>query len=233
MRFNKLLSYYKPYTRLLAADLACAVIVAAITLALPLCARYITKNILEAGAPGALSQIYAMGGLMLALIAVHALCNSFVDHQGHMMGALMERDMRAELFDHDQKLSFAFYDDQKTGQLMNRLTNDTFALGEWFHHAPEDIVLTTIKFLGTFLILLRINIQLTLILLLFLPVMLAYAFYFNKRMNRALRASRDQIGDVNAQAEDTLAGIRVVKSFTGEAAESAKLQAQLTGKAES
>ena len=112
-RTRKLLSYYKPYTRLLLADLACAAVVAAIALALPLCARIITKDILEAQAPDALTRIYAIGALMLALILAHALCNSFVDHQGHMMGALMERDMRAELFDHYQKLSFGFYDDQK------------------------------------------------------------------------------------------------------------------------
>ncbi len=221
-RTRKLLSYYRPYTRLLWADLACAAVVAATALALPLCARIITKDILEAGAPDAMPRIYAIGALMLALIVTHTLCNSFVDHQGHMMGALMERDMRSELFAHYQKLSFGFYDNQKTGQLMNRLTNDTFALGEWFHHAPEDIVLTTIKFFGTFVILLQINASLTLVLLLFLPLMAAYAFYFNRRMNRALRASRDRIGDVNAQAEDTLAGIRVVQSFTGEEIEAAK-----------
>lgn len=221
-RSKKLLAYYAPYKRLLVADLACAVVVALVTLALPLCARIITKDILEAGLPDALTQIYLMGGLMLALIVLHALCKSFVDYQGHMMGALMERDMRAELFEHYQKLSFGFYDDQKTGQLMSRLTNDTFALGEWFHHAPEDIVLNTIKFLGTFSILLSINIPLTLILLLFMPIMAVYTFYFNNLMNKALRASRERIGDVNTQAEDTLAGIRVVKSFTGEDVEIAK-----------
>lgn len=221
-RIRTLLSQYKPYTGLLLADLACAAAVAVIALALPLCARIITKDILGAGAPDAMTQIYGMGALMLALIAAHALCNSFVDYQGHMMGALMERDLRAKLFDHFQKLSFGYYDNQKTGQLMSRLTNDTFALGEWFHHAPEDIVLTSIKFIGTFVILLQINTSLTLILLLFLPFMAAFAFYFNNRMNRVLRASRDRIGDINAQAEDTLSGIRVVKSFTGEAAESAK-----------
>ncbi len=221
-RIRILLSYYKPYIGLLFADLACAAVVAATTLALPLCARIITKDILGAQAPDALAQIYGMGALMLALIAAHALCNSFVDYQGHMMGALMERDMRAQLFEHYHKLSFGFYDNQKTGQLMSRLTNDTFALGEWFHHAPEDIVLTLIKFFGTFIILLQINVSLTLILLLFLPLMAAFAFYFNNRLNRTLRASRDRIGDINAQAEDTLAGIRVVKSFTGEAVETGK-----------
>ncbi len=221
-RAKKFFSYYKPYYGLLAADLACAFVVAAITLILPLCARYITKNILEANAPNALAQIYTVGAIMFALVVIYALCNSFVDYQGHMMGTLMERDMRAELLEHYQKLSFSFYDDQKTGQLMNRITNDTYNLGELYHHAPEDIVLTTLKFFGTFIILLTINVPLTLILFLFLPVMAVYAFYFNKKMNLAFRVSKDRIGDINAQVEDTLAGIRVVKSFTNEDIEKEK-----------
>lgn len=220
-RGKKFLSYYKPYRGLLAADLACAFVVAAITLILPLGARYITKNILEGwvsenNAPNALEQIYTVGAVMLALVIIYALCNTFVDYQGHMMGTLMERDMRAELFAHLQKLSFGFYDDQKTGQLMNRITNDTYALGELYHHAPEDILLATLKFFGTFAILMTINVPLTLIVFLFLPVMAAYAFYFNRKMNHALRASKDRIGDINAQVEDTLSGIRVVKSFSNE-----------------
>jgi ATP-binding cassette, subfamily B, bacterial len=221
-RAKKFFSYYRPYKRLLLADLACAFVVAAITLILPLCARYITKNILESGAPNALGQIYTVGAVMLALVIIYALCNSFVDYKGHMMGAFMERDMRSELFEHYQKLSFSFYDDQRTGQLMNRITNDTFALGELYHHAPEDLVLTTLKFFGTFIILLTINVPLTLIVFLFLPIMAVYAFYFNGKVKVALRASKDRIGDINAQVEDTLAGIRVVKSFTNEEIEKQK-----------
>ena len=215
-RRRKFFSYYRPYRGLLAADLACAAVVSAITLILPLCARHITKNILESNAPDALNQIAATGALMVALIVLYALCNSFVDYRGHMMGALIERDMRSELFEHYQKLSFSFYDEQRTGQLMNRITNDTFALGELYHHGPEDIVLSFLKFGGTFVILLTINIPLTLIAFLFLPVMVVYAFYFNRKMNLALRASKDRIGDINAQVEDTLAGIKVVQSFTSE-----------------
>ena len=215
------MSYYKPYKALLVADLACAFVVAAVTLTLPLGARYITKNLTE-GAPDALGQIYTVGAAMVALIVVHALCLMFVDYQGHAMGAKMERDMRQELFDHYQKLSFSFYDEQKTGQLMNRLTNDTFWLGELYHHGPEDIVIASLKFFGTFVILLSINVPLTLIVFLFLPVMAVYAFFFNKRMNRALRTTKDRIGDINAQAEDTLAGMRVVKSLTNESVETGK-----------
>jgi ATP-binding cassette subfamily B protein len=221
-RGRKFLSYYKPYLGLLAADLACAVVASAITLMLPLGARYITKDILEGNAGDALGQIYMVGAAMLALIVIHGLCNTFVDYQGHMMGALMERDIRSELFDHYQRLSFSFYDDHKTGQLMNRITNDSFWLGELYHHGPEDVVISSLKFFGTFLILMTINVPLTLIVFVFLPVMAAYAFYFNRKMNAAMRASKDRIGDINAQVEDTLAGIRVVKSFTNEAAEGEK-----------
>jgi ATP-binding cassette, subfamily B, bacterial len=225
-RTKKFFSYYQPYKKLLLIDLACAFVVAAITLVLPLCARYITKNILETNAPNALTQVYTVGVIMLALIIIYAVCSSFVDYQGHMMGTLMERDMRAELFDHYQKLSFAFYDEQKTGQLMSRISNDTYNLGELYHHAPEDIVLTTLKFFGTFIILLTINVPLTLILFLLLPIMAIYAFYFNKKMNAAFRAEKDSIAEINTQVEDTLAGIRVVKSFTNEKVEKEKFAVQ-------
>ena len=221
-RGRKFFSYYKPYFKLLTADLVCAFVVSVITLILPLCARYITKSVLGGDTLNALDQIYTMGAVMLALVVIHALCNMFVDYKGHMMGALMERDMRTELFEHYQKLSFAFYDDQKTGQLMSRITNDTFWFGELCHHGPEDTVITFMKFFGTFIILMTINVPLTLIVFAFLPIMAVYAFFFNKKMSIALRASKDRIADINAQVEDTLAGIRVVKSFTNEDVEKRK-----------
>jgi ATP-binding cassette subfamily B protein len=203
------------------ADMLCAMIVSAITLAIPLCIRYITKN-LEADAPGALSQIYMMGGVMLALIALYTACHAFIDYKGHLMGALMERDMRNELFEHYQKLSFKFYDEHKTGQLMTRISNDSFDLAELYHHGPEDIVISLLNFIGAFVILININVKLAIIALLFLPFMGLYGFYFSKRMHHALKKSRDRIGDINAQVEDTLAGIRVVKSFTNEDVEQKK-----------
>jgi ATP-binding cassette subfamily B protein len=222
-RLKKFFSYYKPYLRLFYADMACAIVVSATVLAIPLCIRYITKN-LEVQSPDALIQIYMMGGVMLALVAIYAVCHAFVDYKGHMMGALMERDMRNELFDHYQKLSFKFYDDHRTGQLMTRISNDTFDLAELYHHGPEDIVISLLNFIGAFIILLTINIKLALIALLFLPIMGLYGFYFSRKMQHALRRSRDRIGDINAQVEDTLAGIRVVKSFTNEAIERKKFQ---------
>ena len=221
-RIRKFLSYYNPYLGLFFSDMACAFIVSATTLILPLCARYITKNVLEGNTPNALNQIYTMGAVMLVLIVVHTVCNMFVDYQGHMMGALMESDMRRELFEHYQKLSFSFYDEQKTGQLMTRITNDSFSLSELYHHGPEDIAISLLNFVGAFIILININVELTLIVFLLLPIMAVYTFYFNKRMKIALRKSKDRIGDINTQVEDTLSGIRVVKSFTNEEIEKKK-----------
>jgi ATP-binding cassette, subfamily B, bacterial len=221
-RIRKFLSYYKPYRGLLLADLACALIVSGTTLLLPLCTRYITKNILGGGHPNTLSQIYGMGALMVLLIAIHVLANMFVDYQGHMMGARMESDMRTELFEHYQKLSFSFYDEQKTAQLLTRITNDSFDISELYHHGPEDIAISSLNFLGAFVILLNVDLQLAVIVFLFFPLMAAYAYYFNKRMYAALRRSGARIGDINAQVEDTLSGIRIVKSFTNEGIEAGK-----------
>lgn len=222
VRTRKFFSYYRPYLGLLLADLTAAAIVAAITLLFPLLSRAITKDILEANAPDALNQVFILGGVMLGLVVVQAIANAFVDYRGHMMGTLIEADIRNELFAHYQKLSFSFYDEQRTGQLMSRLTNDSFALGELYHHAPEDVILTSLTFTGAFILLANINLSLTLVILAFLPVMAVYAFYFNRRMNRAFARSKERIGDVNAQAEDTLAGIRVVKSFANDAVEQRK-----------
>ena len=221
-RSRKFLSYYKPYLGLFFADLACAFIVSGTTLILPLCARYITKNILQGNMTNALAQIYAMGAVMLLLLMIHLACNMFVDYQGHIMGAMMESDVRSELFEHYQKLSFSFFDEQKTGQLMTRITNDSFDLAELYHHGPEDLAISLLNFTGAFVILVSINLQLALIVFLFFPIMAAFTYYFNHRMNSALRRSRDRIGDINEQLEDTLAGIRVVKSFTNEEIEKGK-----------
>lgn len=221
-RNKKFLSYYQPYRGLLLTDLACALIVSATTLALPLCADYITKNILASHPPDALHQLYRMGAVMLVVLLLRIGANMFVDYQGHLMGARMESDVRSELFEHYQKLSFGFYDEQKTGQLMARLTHDSFDLSELYHHGPEDIVISLLNFIGAFVILLSLNVQLALIVFLFFPIMAVYTAYFNRRMNRALSRSKDRIGDINAQLEDTLAGIRVVKSFTNEALEKRK-----------
>lgn len=221
-RVRKFFSYYKPYLGLFIADMACAVIASAAMLAIPLCVRYITANLLQVGSTDALHQIYMMGGIMLGLIAIYAACHAFIDYQGHVMGALMEKDMRSELFNHYQKLSFKFYDEHKTGQLMTRISHDTFDLAELYHHGPEDALISFLNFIGAFVILMSINAKLALIALLFVPIMGIYGFYTARKMYAALKKSSDKIGDINAQVEDTLAGIRVVKSFTNEEIEKKK-----------
>lgn len=222
-RARKFLSYYKPYQGLLVADLLCAIIISAAALLLPLCANFITKRLLvAAGVPSALHKIYGVGAAMLALVAFQALCTLFVDYQGHVMGAKMERDMRRELFEHYQKLSFSFYDRQRTGQLMARITNDLLSLAELYHHGPEDLAISGLEMIGVLVILAHIDRTLTLIVLSFIPVMFLFALHFNRRMIAALRSSKDRIGDINARVEDSLVGIRVVKSFTNEAFETAR-----------
>ena len=223
-RASKFLSFYQPYMGLLAADLICAFIVSAITLVLPLCVRHITQHLLGAGADAS-RDIALMAGIMLALVAAQTLCGLFVDYQGHMMGAKMESDMRRELFAHLQKLSLSFYDEQKTGQLMSRITNDLFAISELAHHGPEDLFLGIVKFVGVFLITLSINPAMSLIVVAFLPLMFLFSLHFNRKMNRAMRLSKERVAEVNAQVEDSLAGIRVAQSFANEDWEQAKFDA--------
>ncbi|HET9914445.1 MAG TPA: ABC transporter ATP-binding protein [Anaerolineales bacterium] len=221
-RTKKFFSYYKPYSGLFFSVMICAFIVAGITLLFPLLTRYITKTVLESGMSNALSEIYRIGAWMLLLIFIHTVCNFYVDYRGHAMGAMMESDMRSELFDHYQKLSFRFYDDRRTGQLMSRLTNDLLSLAEFYHHAPEDYLIYSVKFIGAFIVLININVQLTLAVFFFLPVLAIFSLYFTKRLNIAFKRNWERIADVNAQVEDTLAGIRVVKSFVNEETEKKK-----------
>lgn len=215
-RIKKFLSYYKPYLKLFYTVMTCALVGSGIALLYPLLTRYITKDILENNLSNSLSQIYIVCGIMLVLVIIQNLCQFVVDYHGHKMGAMMESDMRKELFEHYQKLSFNFYDTQKTGQLMSRVTNDLLLLSELYHHGPEDYMKYFIKFVGAFVILFWINAKLTLAIFLFLPFMVLFALYFNKKVNIALRRNKDRIADINAQVEDSLSGVRVVKSFANE-----------------
>ncbi len=153
---------------------------------------------------------------------MQAVSSIFVDYRGHLMGAKMEADMRRELFAHYQKLPFGFFDGQRTGQLMTRLTNDIYMLAELFHHGPEDLAIAVVKSTGALLLLFSISAPVTLAVLLLLPPMAIYAFVFNSRMVTALRRTKDRIGDINARVEDSLSGIRVVKSFANEAMENTR-----------
>jgi len=228
-RVRKFLSYYRPHLPLLAADLACALLVSLTALFLPLCANYVTRRITTLGhAPGILEEIYLAGALMLGLLAVQALSTFFVDYQGHVMGAKMEAALRRELFAHCQKLSFSFYDRQRVGQLMSRITNDLFSLGELYHHGPEDLAIAVLKFAGATAILAVLDLPLTLLILAATPFAVVYALHFNHRMGEALTFSRRQIGVINERVEDSLAGIRVVKSFANEPLENRRFETENT-----
>lgn len=224
-KWKKFLSYYKPYKKMFAADMFFACMGAGVTLVIPLIIRYITNDVIYRELSESLHMILTLTIVMAALIILECYCNYFIAYYGHIMGAKMEYNMRNEIFAHYQKLSFSFYDNQKVGQLMSRVTNDLFDISELFHHGPEDLVISMIKLIGSFAILLSVNWRLALTAFAIVPVMLAYAFYFNVKMKRAFVKNRARIADINAQIEDNLSGIRVVKSFANEDMEMDKFKA--------
>lgn len=223
-KWQRFFSYYKPYKGLFFADMFFAILGAAVTLVIPLIIRYITGTVIHYQPDRALDVILKLALLMVGLVLLEAFCNFFIAYQGHIMGAKMEYDMRNEIFAHYQRLSFNFFDDQKVGQLMSRVTNDLFEISELFHHGPEDIVISLIKFIGSFAILASINVKLTLVAFAMIPFMFIYAYYFNKKMKQAFKKNRARIADINANIEDNLSGIRVVKSFANEEAEMEKFR---------
>lgn len=223
-KWKKFFSYYKPYKKLFAADMFFACVAAAITLIIPLIIRFITNDVIYREAGESLHLIFILVGVMLVLIALEFYSNFFITNYGHRMGAKMEYDMRNEIFAHYQKLSFSFFDNQKVGQLMSRVTNDLFEISELFHHGPEDIIISIIKLIGSFTILLTINWKLALTAFAIVPIMLVYAYYFNVQMKRIFLKNRARIADINAQIEDNLSGIRVVKSFANEEIEMDKFK---------
>lgn len=221
---KKMISFYKPYRGVFFADMFFALIASATTLVIPILVRYITQDVIHRPMEEAMHTIYILGGIMILLVVIECYCKYFITNYGHVMGARMEYDMRAEIFGHYQKLSFAFYDDQKVGQLMSRITSDLFDITELLHHGPENLVISLIKIIGAFVILFRINPILTAAAFVLVPVMFVYAYYFNRKMKRAFKKNRIQIAEINARIEDNLSGIRVVKSFANEEVEQKKFK---------
>lgn len=221
---KKMLGYYKPYLGVFCADMFFAILEAAAVLTIPILVRYITQDVILRPMDEAMHTIAMLGVLMAGLIAIECYSKFFICNYGHVMGAKMEYDMRAEIFAHYQKLSFSFYDDQKVGQLLSRITSDLFDITELLHHGPENIVISVIKILGAFVILLNISPILTVAAFILVPVMFVYAYFFNRKMKRAFKENRVQIAEINAQIEDNLSGIRVVKSFANEAVEQEKFK---------
>ena len=217
-------SYYKPYKGLLALDLLFATVGAGTTLVIPLIVRYITNHVIYEESQAAWHTIVNLSILMLGLLVLELVCNFYITYWGHMMGARMEYGMRNDIFEHYQKLSFTFYDNQKVGQLMSRVTNDLFDITELLHHGPEDILISLIKIVGALIILSRINGPLTLTVTCFLPFIFCFALFLNRKMKHAYRQNRVKMADINGQIEDNLSGIRVVKSFANEEIEMEKFR---------
>lgn len=213
---KKMISYYHPYMRTFVIDMIFAFLSAAITLVLPLIIRYVTSEVIYMEKSEALHSVFLLGILMFAMLALYCYSNFYISNYGHVMGAKIEYDMRAEIFEHFQKLSFSYYDNQKTGELMSRITTDLFDITELMHHGPENIAISLVKLIGAMLILFFISPVLTAAAFLLVPIMFVYAYYLNKKMKRAFARNRVKIAEINGQIEDNLSGIRVVKSFANE-----------------
>ena len=213
---RRFLPYFRPYRGMLALDLFCATLTTLCDLVRPMIVRSITG--MASGSAAALTVAYVLkvGGVYVLLRLIDTVANYIMVARGHVMGTYIERDMRHALFEHLQEMGFAYYSNAKVGQIMARITSDLFDVTEFAHHCPEEFLIAAIKITVPFVILLGINPVLTLIIFLMLPIMLVLARHFNKKMRAAFKESRHQVGEINAQVEDSLLGIRVVKSFANE-----------------
>ncbi len=221
-KWSEFLSYYKPFKGIFAADMFFAFLGALTTLVIPLIVRYITGTVIYMPREEILRTILILGAVMTALVLIQCFSNYFIGNYGHVMGAKIEYNMREEIFEHYQRLSFSFYDNEKVGALMSRITSDLLDITELLHHGPEDVVISFIKFIGSLIILIWINPFLALAAFALIPIMFAYAYVLNRKMKGAFRRNREKIAEINAGIEDNLSGIRVVKSFANEEVEKQK-----------
>lgn len=221
---KKMIGYYKPYMGIFMADMFFAALSAAIALTFPLIIRYITSTLIYESPDVILKKIWIILAIMLCLLGIDMFSKFFIGNYGHVMGAKIEYDMRAEIFDHMQKLSFSFYDDAKVGQLMSRITTDLFDITELLHHGPENIILSILKIAGALTILVNINKTLAVAAFAVIPFMLWFAICMNRKMKSAFKKNRQRIAEINGQIEDNLSGIRVVKSFANEDVENEKFK---------
>ena len=219
---KKFIPYYSPYKAVFFLDLICAAAISLIDLAYPQILRTMTRTVF-AGEPSAiLKALLPIGLAMLFMYIIQGLCKYYVSYQGHMMGANMERDMRQQLFDHYEKLSFSYYDQNNSGQMMSKLVSDLFDISEMAHHGPENLFISMIKIIGSFVFLFLINWRLAVPLLVLVFFMVLFSYSQNRRMQATFMDNRQKIGEINSSLQDTLAGIRVVQSFANEEIEREK-----------
>lgn len=219
---KKFISYYHPYRTLFFMDMFCALVLSAIDLIFPLIVRFLLNDVYTKYTSKITFYLAIIGSALLFMYVVRYFCQYYITSWGHIMGAKMEADMRNDIFSHLQKLSFSFYDDTNTGRLMSRIVNDLFDISELAHHGPEDIFISILKIIGSLAILMSINVKITLILMFIVIIMIYYSFDYNKKMRTIFRLNREKIANVNAQVQDSLSGIRVVKSFANEEIEKKK-----------
>ena len=221
---KRLIPYYKPYVGILIFDLFCASMTTVCELTLPLLVRKITNAATSEPMTLTLQLILTIGGLYILLRCIDAAAMYYMNSRGHIMGTKMETDMRRDMFNHLQKLSFSYYNNAKVGVIMSRITHDLFDVTEFAHHCPEEFFIAFIKIIGSFVILCNINIPLTLMIFAVFPVMVVVMYRFNRRLKNAQKESRRRIGELNATVEDSLLGIHVVKSFAGEEKEKKRFE---------
>lgn len=221
---KKFIPYYSPYKAVFVLDLICAAMISLIDLAYPQILRTMTKTVFAGKSSAILQALLPIGVAMLIMYIVQALCKYYVSYQGHMMGANMERDMRQQLFDHYEKLSFSYYDQNNSGQMMSKLVSDLFDISEMAHHGPENLFISLIKIIGSFVFLFVINRWLAIPLLVLVFFMILFSYSQNRRMQATFMDNRQKIGDINSSLQDTLAGIRVVQSFANEEIERDKFR---------
>ena len=221
---KKFIRYYRPYQAVFYLDLICAAVISVIDLTYPQILRTLTRTLFREEAGRVLQALLPIALGMLVMYAVQAFCKYYVSYQGHMMGAHMERDMRQQLFDHYEKLSFSYYDNNNSGQMMSKLVSDLFDIAEFAHHGPENLFISLIKIIGSFICLFMINARLAVPLMVLVLFMIFFSARQNARMQETFMDNRRKIGDVNASLQDTLAGIRVVQSFANEEVERKKFR---------
>ena len=221
---KKFIHYYGPYKAVFFIDLICAAVISLVDLAYPQILRTMTKTLFTQDKVMILHALPVIAVSLFVMYIVQSLCKYYVTYQGHMMGAKMERDMRRELFDHYQELSFSYYSRNNSGQMMSKLVSDLFDISEFAHHGPENLFISLVKIVGAFIFLFFINKKLALPLILLVIVMFVFSFRQNAKMQETFMENRRKIGDVNASLQDTLSGIRVVQSFANEDIERAKFK---------
>ncbi|MCY6354180.1 ABC transporter ATP-binding protein [Clostridium sp. ZS2-4] len=219
---EKFISYYKPYKKMFFMDMFCALILSVIDLSFPIIVKYLLNDIYLKDTNVILKYAIIIGIFMLFMYVIRFFSQYYITSWGHIMGAKMEADMREDIFSHLQKLSFSYYDNNTTGKLMSRVVTDLFDISELAHHGPEDVFISILKIVGSFILLLNINVKITLILFAITLVMIYFSYFYNKRMRYIFKENRAKIANVNAQIQDSLSGIRVVKSFTNENVERIK-----------